>query len=127
MKLIFSSYLIYHLLLKKKFKKENNYYLELFIVPFLGIIIYLIIYLPIYFLFGEHLLFSILWLLIVIIIEIYLRDIIFRKKDFQNGFVISMIAIIAMYIVFLILTYFPPHNFLFIDTTTNTYGINKGK
>ena len=72
MKLIFTSYVFYgifdYLLLKKNKLNFNNFVFQLFIVPIIGIILYLIIFIPLYDNFGENMIISIGLLFIIIII-----------------------------------------------------------
>ena len=62
MKILYTTYLIYggieYLLFREKIK-WNNYSLQLFLVPLLGIMIYLSIYLPLFNIFGENMIISI--------------------------------------------------------------------
>lgn len=118
MKLIYTSYLIYgvveYFILKNK-KDINNFLLQLFIVPIFGICIYLSIYLPIFNLFGENLIVSILLLFIVIVIEQIISYFILQSEEIKNQKIIGIIGIILVYIVFAYLTYFPLDNYLFWD------------
>lgn len=52
----------------------------------------------------------------------------FQLKPFSNfANKISLVAFIAIGILFGITTYYPPHTALFIDKSTKTYGISKEK
>ena len=69
MKIIFTSYLLYGLIdyfLIKKYK-PNNFVLQLFLVPLISIVLYLIIYIPLFNNFGEKMFISISLLFIIII------------------------------------------------------------
>ena len=63
MKLIFSSYVFYgifdYLLIKKNNIKYNNFLIQLFLIPIIGIILYLIVFIPIYNKIGENMIISI--------------------------------------------------------------------
>ena len=127
MKLIFSSFVLYgvieYLIIRKKVL-FNNYLFQLFLVPTLGIICYLVFFLPFYSIFGENIFISIGLLIVIIILEEILSFYILTSKKIRCGGLIGLIGIVLWYIVFGILTYNPPHNHLFLDITTNTYGIN---
>ena len=128
MKLIYSSFIIYGIiefLFIRRRVKFNNYLFQLFLVPVIGIISYLIVYLPIYNIFGENLVFSIFLLIVIIILEEIFSYYILRMNIIKNGKVIGLIGIILGYILFFYFTYYPPHNYLFLDIQTNSYGINK--
>ncbi len=127
MKMISSSILIFSVIeyfLYKKYRiNHNNFALSVFLEVSLSIIIFLIIYLPIYHFTGSVFILN----LIVLFISIYFVNIIsyyilqFRPLHKE---IISIIGIILVYILFGILTYFPPENYLFLDTVENKYGIN---
>ena len=128
MKLIYSSFIIYgiieFLIIKRKVK-FNNYLFQLFLVPVLGIISYLIIYLPVYHIFGENLIFSIILLGIIIVLEEVISYFILKLSNIKKSSLIGLVGIVLGYILFFNFTYYPPHNYLFIDIQTNSYGINK--
>lgn len=113
------------MLLKKNKIKYNNYPYQLFLTSFTSIILYLIIYLPLYNLFGESLIISIPLLLIVILLEQILSYYLLKQKK-ENDILdkIAIILIILFYMILLNLTYDPPKNYIFYDTVENKYGIN---
>ena len=88
-----------------------------------SIFVYLIIYLPVFVLFGNNLIFDIILLFLVIIGSQILQLYILKKEasDYTN---FSIIMIILIYIIFGFLTYFPPRNFMFYDYSENKYGRN---
>ncbi len=128
MKLIFTSYVFYgifdYLLLKKNKLNFNNFVFQLFIVPIIGIILYLIIFIPLYDNFGENMIISIGLLFIIIIIEEILSYLFLKYKNIKFNNIIGVIGIIVVYIVFGYLTYKPIDNYLFFDTQESKYGIN---
>ena len=128
MKLIFTSYVFYgifdYLLLKKNKLNFNNFVFQLFIVPIIGIILYLIIFIPLYDYFGENMIISIGLLFIIIIIEEILSYLFLKYKNIKFNNIIGVIGIIVVYIVFGYLTYKPIDNYLFFDTQESKYGIN---
>lgn len=126
MKIIFNSFVIISLLSIYICKKKNiiisNKYFEIFVKSLLGIIFYLIIFIPVYKLIGESMIFSIGLMLLTYILMETLGYKILNYKELNLG-IPSIIAIIIMYIVFGILTYKPMHNFVFYDESYQEYGI----
>ena len=109
-------------LLNKLNVKYHNFNIEIFIKSFLGVILYLVIYIPIFFLFGENLLISI-GLLIIIYITMEIIGTKILKMDELNINVLPIITIGLGYVLFFLLTYYPPHCFLFFDLEKLLYGI----
>ena len=128
MKLIFTSYVFYgifdYLLLKKNKIPFNNFLLQLFLIPIVGIILYLLIFLPIYNNFGENMLISIGLLFLVIIFEQVLSYYFLRFKEIKYQNIIGIVGIIITYIIFGYLTYNPVENYIFFDISNSKYGIN---
>ena len=81
MKMIFTSYMFY-LLIKILFnkKRENNLISSFVIASLFNIVIFLIIYIPIYLLFGEKLVVTLILYFITILISNYLMYKIQNKK-----------------------------------------------
>lgn len=127
MKLLFTSYIVYSLLeyiVLKTYKiKHHNVLLQAWLVPILGIVLYLLIYLPIYHLIGENMVVSIGLLFLVIVIEQIIGYYFLREKEIQYQKGIGMVGIIGMFVVFGYLTYYPPIEELFYDTVHHQYGI----
>lgn len=127
MKLIYTSYLIYGIIDYFWLKKENhlnNFLFQLFIVPLIGIVLYLIIYIPINNMIGENMIFSILLLFLVIVVEQLISYYLLNKENFKYQKIIGIIGIITVYILFGYLTYNPVENYLFFDKEASKYGIN---
>lgn len=126
MKLIFYSYVLYtfleYLLLRKK-ERINNLNLQLFIIPLIGIILYLIIFVPIYSIIGENMILSIGLLFIVISLEQFISYKLSLCKPVFYQKAIGCIGTILIFTLFAYLTYNPLYNDLFIDKKENTYGI----
>ena len=121
--ILFNSFLEYFLL-KKNNIPFNNYITSIFLSGTLGIIIFLIIYLPLYYLFGENFILNIIILFITICLcEIISYYILKSKKQYFIDY-ISLLGLILVYIVFGILTYYPVINDLFYDKSKEKYGIN---
>lgn len=127
MKMMTSSILIWSILeyfLYKKFRvNHNNFILSLFLEVCLSIIIFLIIYLPIYHFTGSIFVLN----LIVLFISLYFVNIIsyyiLSLRDLHKE-LLGIVGIILIYIIFGILTYNPPFNYIFFDKMENKYGIN---
>jgi hypothetical protein len=128
MKMLFTSILIFGIIeyfLLNKFKiKVNNYLFSLFLKAFLSIPIYLVMFLPFYYKFGEKMIVIFIMMIITfIIIEIISIKILeFKQIKYLN--IISIILIIISYIIFGYLTYHPFKTHLFLDTENEKYGIN---
>lgn len=127
MKMMTSSILIWSILEYFLFKKyrinHNNFYLSLFLEVSLSIIIFLIIYLPIYHFTGSVFILNI----VVLFISLYFVNVIsyyiLNFSPFHKE-VLGVVGIILLYIIFGILTYNPPYNYIFFDKVENKYGIN---
>lgn len=105
-------------------KKGNNYYLNILVKPLVGVLFYLIIFIPLYLIFGESMVISLsLMLFTYIIME--LLGIKISKQEELNIKALPIIIIILISILFSILTYYPLHNFLFFDSVKLGYGILK--
>lgn len=127
LKLILTSYVLagtIDFILLKKYTKVNNFLLQLFISPLLSIIIFLIIYLPLYNIFGEVLILNIVLLFLIIIVEEIISYYILNLKEIKHQGIIGIVGIISLYIIFGYLTYNPLINYVFFDTHNNKYGIN---
>lgn len=128
MKLIYTSFIFYgiidYLLLKKNKINFNNFLIQLFLIPIIAIIIYLIIFIPIYKIMGENMIVSIGLLAVVILIEQILSYFVLQYKEIKYQNIIGIIGIILIYIIFGYLTYKPIENYLFYDTVKDKYGVN---
>lgn len=125
LKMIFSAYMLY-LLIQMLFlkKKQPNLTISLVITALLNILVFLIIYLPTTaILKKEILVITLIIYFISIFISSFLLLKIQSKKHSKKNQTIAIIAIIIIYIVFTILTYYPLKTNIFLDTTTNSYGI----
>ena len=127
MKLIFYSFLAFGIIdyiLLKKYTEFNNSLFNLFIVPVLGIIIYLIIYLPLYNMLGENMIVSIVLLFIVIAIEQIISYYLLKHKEIKYQNIAGIIGILLIFSMFIYFTYNPIHNYIFFDTKNSKYGID---
>ena len=111
------------LMLMNKFKvKYNNFYVEVISKAVLGVIFYLLIFIPLYKWLGENMIISIsLMLITYIFVELLGYKIL--KLNEMNIKVLPIILLVLCYILFTLFTYYPRHNFLFFDETRLLYGI----
>ncbi len=127
MKILFGSIIISGVIQKiiviLKKDKINNMCFSNFIAAITSIPIFLIIFLPFYFIIGENIIINIIIMLITIIISEIISYLITNMKDYKLENVVILFVII-IYIIFALLTYYPPRNFLFIEEKTLSYGIN---
>ena len=129
MKLIVTPVLIFSLIeyitYKKKDISYNNFILSYSISMLLCIIIYLMIYLPIDYMFGHSAIVAISLLFIIFIILEIISYYIMNYREIKYSNVIGICMIIFMYIIFGYLTYNPIEIDLFYDKSKNIYGIPK--
>lgn len=128
MKLLFGSIILtgifqkIFLLFKKQ--KTNNICFSNFTAALTSIPIFLIIFLPIYYIIGHHMIITLIIMFITIIIAEIISYIIMTKKDLKLESITILFAT-SVYIIFAILTYYPLKNNIFVDPTTGLYGITK--
>ncbi len=129
MKLIISASLIFsifeYFMYKKKDIAFNNFIFSYAISIILGIIIYLIIYIPLNDIFGHkaYIAISLLFLIFIVIqvISYYLLNI----KRIVHIKYLGILLIIIIYFIFGYFTYHPPKINLFYDYIHQGYGIIK--
>lgn len=126
MKFIITSYYIYlfirYFLYKNNNLNTNNLIFRTFITLLSTIFIFLILYLPIYYTFGEHLFITLVLYFIAILISETLNFKTFTKKNKHlNG--IGIFLTILLYIITTILTYNPIPIDFFFDPIIKKYGI----
>lgn len=127
MKLLFDSLIvsgvIEKLVLKNLKEDTTNICFSNFVGAITSIPIFLIMFLPVYYIFGHDFKVTIIIMLITIILSKYISYKISNKKDFklENK---TIIFVFITYILFGILTYYPIDNSIFIDTEICIYEIN---
>ena len=121
--LIFSlfEYIIY----RRKNINFNNFLFSYSVSMILGIIIYLLIYLPIDSIFGHNAFVAIGLLFITFIFMEIISYYIMRYKNIKFSNIIGIGIIIFLYIIFGYFTYNPPYNDLFYDSEKKIYGTSK--
>ena len=117
---IFTWGVIEYFILRKKGISYRNFFSTLFLEMVTSIMIYLIMYLPLYNVFGESMVISISLLIVVIILE----EIFSYSKENRILDRISILFIVLGFVVFLCFTYDPPRNYIFYDVVSNKYGID---
>ena len=126
MKIIFGSILlsgvIQKIIVTKKGLGYKNICISNIIAGLLSIPIFLAMFLPIYGIIGENLPITLIVMFITFIISQLITMRIINTKDLKQENMAIIYAII-IYIIFGLLTYFPPENNLFLDPLTLKYGI----
>lgn len=129
MKLLFGSLLLTGILEKIMYQhfdiKHHNLFFSTWLGAFLSIPLYLLFYLPLYIKFGESMLLNLTILFLTIGIIELLQSYLLQLPDYHILNSLSPIFIIAIYLGFAYLTYYPPHNLLFFDTLEEKYGISE--
>lgn len=128
MKLLFDGFLlcgILEFILLKHFDLHiHNFLFSIFAGAFFSIILYLIFYLPLYYTFGESMFLNLSIMLISIIIIELLQLWIWKQSSISYLDYPSIVMMIASYILFAYLTFYPPKVDLFYDKMEEKYGIS---
>lgn len=111
-------------LCKKNNIKINNFYIEAMVKSLLGVIFYLIIFIPLYLWLGESMIISIGLMLVTYIFMEFIGYKILVGEELNIN-ILPVIIIVLGCIMFVILTFYPLHNFLFFDEVKFGYGILK--
>ena len=129
MKLMVTPVLIFsifeYILYKKKNIYFNNFILSYGISIIIGIISYLILYLPIHYIFGHSAIYAIILLFIIFIIIQIISYYIMNYNEIKYSNVIGIMIIIFLYFILGYLTYNPIEIDIFYDTQKKIYGIPK--
>lgn len=111
-------------LCKKNNIKINNFYIEAMVKSLLGVIFYLIIFIPLYLWLGESMVISIGLMLVTYIFMEFIGYKILVSEELNIN-ILPVIIIVLGCIMFVILAFYPLHNFLFFDEVKFGYGILK--
>lgn len=111
-------------LCKKNNIKINNFYIEAMVKSLLGVIFYLIVFIPLYLWLGESMVISIGLMLVTYIFMEFIGYKILVSEELNIN-ILPVIIIVLGCIMFVILTFYPLHNFLFFDEVKFGYGILK--
>lgn len=123
MKMIFTCFFIFYFILfivRRKFDFENVF-LTCLIASISCIAFFLVIYLPVYFRFGESMIFTFILLFVSIVFGQFMSHSFLIKKDYKSIDILSIILISIIFIISGYLTYHPFENFLFWDPQHETY------
>lgn len=121
---IFGSLLLF-IIQYQFFKKENNFYVGSFLSIFSIILLIPIFYYGYQLFIKTSVVIDIFIFIFSIIIGQYTFYKIMKMKDFSKKYItVSIIGILFIVVSYLSFSYFPPHNFLFLDPKTKSYGIN---
>lgn len=128
-KMIFTSYMLYIIVKKTIYNKlniiDNSFLFKELITTIFEIIIFLSIFLPVYYTHNENLMITLFIYFITIIISMIFNYFITFKNNYKLLNILSFIVIIIIYISFTYLTFKPLINDFFLDSTNNSYGLNK--
>lgn len=116
--------LIIYIFIKLKNISINNYFLGLYLSTICNILIYFIIYLPIYNRFGQNLFGTMLLYLITLILSNLLLYYFINKKNINLFNTISLLLIPITWFILIYFTFNPPLNDFFFDPIEEKYGIN---
>lgn len=128
MKILFGSIItagiIQKIIMLLKKEKINNICFSNFIGAISSIPIFLIMFLPIYNIIGENMIVIITIMFIAIVISEIISYVIMNKRDYKMENKTIFLALIV-YMIFLVLTYYPLEINLFLDKKELIYGIKK--
>lgn len=128
MKMIFTSFFFASLLYSFFHKEKGKTYIFSFLITsIVCILLYLVLFLPIYSLFGENMVFTIIWLFLATFlsnfINYYLNTLPTKKYQAFLSIGIFLLFLLISYTF----TYHPPKWEFFKDPTNSSYGILKDK
>jgi hypothetical protein len=128
MKMLFTSFIIWDFIeyfLLRKFKlMYNNFVFSSFFTALISVPIFLVIFLPFYYVIGHNLIVTLIIMFITIAMVEYISYQILKTKQIKYLNYISLVLIIISYIIFGYLTYFPFRTSLFYDEENSMYGRN---
>jgi hypothetical protein len=129
MKLIFISpiisSLIIYLFFRKKDKTINNYLFGLIVSIIFNIIIFYLVYLPLYYSIGQSMFMTLSIYFVTLVMSNFLYYLIIEMKNNSKLNIISFIMLLVIGGVLTYFTYHPIKIDFFRDPTTNVYGIPK--
>lgn len=114
--------IIEYFIYKKNRISLHHFFTTLFCSAFLNLIILLVLYLPIYYLFKEHMITTIVILFLSILLSQIITFPILQKKENKVLNICCLILIPLLFIIFGYLTYHPILCDLFYDPLKEKYG-----
>jgi len=117
--------LIIYLIIKKKKIKINNYFIALLLSTIFNIILFYLIYIPVYRRFGSNLIMTMIIYFITLCISQYLFYLITLKKHNKFYNTVCLIIMPLIWIVLIYYTYNPIKTEFFFDPIEEIYGIPK--
>lgn len=128
MKIIYGTFIvvsIIQIIICKKFKINiNNKYIEMITKAILGVIFYLIIFIPVYKIIGENMIFAISLMFITYLVMEFFSIKILESPELNIN-ILPIIIIILGFVLFGLLTFYPAHTSIFFDDKSLGYGILK--
>lgn len=130
MKILFGSIMLSSVVQKiiahQKKLEFNNLFFSNFVGALLAIPIFLIIYLPIYYIIFENMVVSITVMFVTLVISQIISYKIMEKEPLHLE-KLTILLVFLVYLVFGIFTYYPLENDLFYDKKNEVYGIEKSQ
>ena len=128
MKMIFTSYFLIALFYSFCDKEKRRTYMFSFLTTSLFcIFLYLLLFLPIYSLFGENMIFTLVWLFLSIFLSNFLNYYLSTRPSKKYQTILSLGIVLLFLVVSYSFTYYPPKWEFFKDPTNSSYGILKDK
>ena len=126
------SQIIQSFILEENHIKTSNIVLSIFLTIMFNILLFILFYMPAWFYFDFHFLLDLIFLIIISIFNQFIFISIFNQFIFYHLILannlkldyLALTALIIIYIILGILTYFPFINDVFFDRTSNKFGIN---
>ena len=123
---IFFARMIIYFIRKKQRLSSDNYIFKSFLNVICTIVIFLIFYLPTYYLFiGENMAITLILYFISLLISEAIFQVIWDVKLKHNYNLLGILLIVGLYILTTFLTYNPPRVDFFFDPQNKNYGIIK--
>ncbi len=115
--------LIIYGILKIKNIKINNYFFALLVSTLFNIILFYLIYLPIYSRFGQNLVFTMILYFLTLATSQYVFYLISIKDHKMTYNIISILVLPILWLGLIYFTFNPPHTEFFFDPIDEIYGI----
>ena len=103
--------------------KTSNIVLSIFLTIMFNILLFILFYMPAWFYFDFHFLLDLIFLIIISIFNQFIFYHLILANNLKLDY-LALTALIIIYIILGILTYFPFINDVFFDRTSNKFGIN---